>query len=683
MHLSIIIFFIWLTYMITVNQWYLFIYNWGMPLVMIAGSFIAGSTPESGGAFAFPVMSLAYNITPDVIRNFSLAIQSIGMTSASCFILKKKIPVDRAYLMLSTAGGAAGVVIGTLFLKNPGEPEYIKMLFFSFWLSFAFVLFYLNHVKKRAVNENLPALSGLQKFEMIIIGLCGGVLTSAIGSGIDILTFSYVTMRYSLSEKVATPTSVIIMAVNSIAGFTMRLLIHNDIGAEEFNLIKVCVPVVIFGAPLGVYFINRIKRTQIANFLYVIIVAQFLIAWAIIRPEGQLLFFSILVFIFGIIVFSFFGRIILFAAVLRKILVPERYMGRTFAWDINQTIGFDTGAGFLKNIVSHKNLAAALLILWTGAVIIFTGGDISVLFKSPVPFLIIAVAIFASTIANSTAADGGMIFLPALSLVFLEHLRTIDFARSYFSGQFYTLSEIIIAIQITQSFGMLSGGVSWWRSGVRLLIRENILNIAGVCIGVIIGKFYLKAEEEIIYRIFGSWNLVMFFVIVYNLVIVKNIPMRTKWPQSISWIFLPVGIAGGLMATWTSIGVGSLTSFVLILLLKPEISIANGSIMMAVSSMIIVVIDLVLNCSIPFEIILFTVPAVIIGGYSAPFFSLWLGRKFYRLAVRANPFIVFNSQGKKINKSILEYTSGQLVMSISFIIVCMYNAIYFLFIKPH
>ena len=127
--------------MIFTGQWHLFLSQWGMPLVMIAGSFIAGSTPESGGAFAFPVMSLVYNIPHDIIRNFSLAIQSIGMTSAPFFILKKKILIDRVYLYLSTIGGAAGVIIGTLFLKNAGQPEYLKILFFSFWLSFAFVLF--------------------------------------------------------------------------------------------------------------------------------------------------------------------------------------------------------------------------------------------------------------------------------------------------------------------------------------------------------------------------------------------------------------------------------------------------------------------------------------------------------------------------------------------------------------
>ena len=46
-----------------------------------------------------------------------------------------------------------------------------------------------------------------------------------------------------------------------------------------------------------------------------------------------------------------------------------------------------------------------------------------------------------------------------------------------------------------------------------------------------------------------------------------------------------------------------------------------------------------------------------------------------------NPYIAFNGKGEIINTGILEYTSGQLVMQISFIIVCLFNGIYYLFIK--
>ena len=44
---------------------------------------IAGSTSAGGGAVAFPVMTLMFEISPECARNFSLAIQSVGMTAAA------------------------------------------------------------------------------------------------------------------------------------------------------------------------------------------------------------------------------------------------------------------------------------------------------------------------------------------------------------------------------------------------------------------------------------------------------------------------------------------------------------------------------------------------------------------------------------------------------------------------
>lgn len=61
-----------------------------MSFTMIFGSFVAGSTPVGGGAVAFPVMVLYIKLLPEEGRDFSLMIQSIGMTSASFLILYSK-----------------------------------------------------------------------------------------------------------------------------------------------------------------------------------------------------------------------------------------------------------------------------------------------------------------------------------------------------------------------------------------------------------------------------------------------------------------------------------------------------------------------------------------------------------------------------------------------------------------
>jgi uncharacterized membrane protein YfcA len=276
---------------------------------MVFGSFIAGSSSEGGGAVAFPVMTLIFDFTPQVARNFSLAIQSIGMTAASYFIILKKVKVEFRYLIPVSIGGCFGIMAGTSHLVPYVHGPFAKMLFVTFWLSFAIVLFYINKIFKRDIIDELPRLSITELILLVIVGFLGGGLSSIIGSGIDILSFAYVTMRYHLSEKVATPTSVIIMAINSIVGFTMHACIINDFGSQEFNFWLVSIPVVIFGAPFGAYFINNKTRGFIANFLYWIIGIQFISALIIIQPSGQLLWFTIVAFLLGLSFFFGFTRI--------------------------------------------------------------------------------------------------------------------------------------------------------------------------------------------------------------------------------------------------------------------------------------------------------------------------------------------------------------------------------------
>jgi len=72
--------------MVSTESWALFLEDWYMTLTKVFGSFIAGASSEGGGAIAYPVMTLGFQISPEVARNFSLAIQSIGMTAATLWV---------------------------------------------------------------------------------------------------------------------------------------------------------------------------------------------------------------------------------------------------------------------------------------------------------------------------------------------------------------------------------------------------------------------------------------------------------------------------------------------------------------------------------------------------------------------------------------------------------------------
>ncbi|CAN0541238.1 unnamed protein product, partial [Scytosiphon promiscuus] len=69
-------------------------------------------------------------------------------------------------------------------------------------------------------------------------------------SGIDICTFSILTLLFRVSEKVATPTSVVLMAMNTLAGFMYRQLAMGGVESEAPRFFIVCDPVVVIGESL-------------------------------------------------------------------------------------------------------------------------------------------------------------------------------------------------------------------------------------------------------------------------------------------------------------------------------------------------------------------------------------------------------------------------------------------------
>lgn len=298
----------WIFYMSWTTNWGLFRENWFMTIVMIFGSLIAGASSEGGGAIAYPVMTLLFNIEPAIARNFSFAVQSFGMTSAALWIFLTRIRIEKTYLLFAGLGGLAGIIAGSWLIAPFVIPSYAKMMFVSFWLSFGLALWAVNFSKTRKKIDQLPVLTNVQKLELVLVGLAGGVFSSVFGNGLDICTFSYVVLKYGLSEKVATPTSVILMASNAVTGFFIQGAVLQNMQPEAIGYLLVCIPVVIFGAPIGAYTINRFGRQSIAFVLISIIILQFFTAIFVIRPDLNLSLFSTGVFVFGVIFFFLLTR---------------------------------------------------------------------------------------------------------------------------------------------------------------------------------------------------------------------------------------------------------------------------------------------------------------------------------------------------------------------------------------
>jgi len=302
---------LWAVAMFAGARWSLFADNWFMSVTMAFGSFVAGSTSQGGGAVAFPVMTLGFGIDPKGARDFSLMIQSVGMSSAAVAILWRRIPIERRALVLAGLGGAAGIIFGLAFVERWFESNPTKVFFVALWMAFGFALWRIEHLHRPVKRTQLgPACSHSTGF-LLAAGFAGGVVSALLGSGLDILVFALLVLGFRLCETVATPTSVILMASNSLVGFGWRALGWGDqppIAVETWGYWWVSAPIVAIGAPLGARFIAERGRHFIVNLLLVIIVLQFVTALVILPFDRALTLLAVATFGGGAGFFFFLWR---------------------------------------------------------------------------------------------------------------------------------------------------------------------------------------------------------------------------------------------------------------------------------------------------------------------------------------------------------------------------------------
>lgn len=299
---------IWIFTMSILKLWYLYANEWPISLTMVFGSFIAGASAEGGGAVAFPVFTLLFNMSPYTARNFSFAIQSIGMTSASLLILSRKIPIDKTAIKYCGISGIAGLIIGIFLIADNIPAKEVKLFFVSLWLSFGLVLFFNTFKKERIVIQKIEVELQKDRIILILFGFFGGIISSIFGNGVDIFSFCLLTLFFRLSEKIATPTSVIIMTINTIVGFLIHVFLVKDFDYIVLGYWLTAAPVALFAAPLGAFAISFISRKSIAAFLILLIFIQFIVAMIIIEPNNRQIILCFLVFISGGILFTILNK---------------------------------------------------------------------------------------------------------------------------------------------------------------------------------------------------------------------------------------------------------------------------------------------------------------------------------------------------------------------------------------
>ncbi len=212
--------------------------------------------------------------------------------------------------------------------------------------------------------------------------------------------------------------------------------------------------------------------------------------------------------------------------------------------------------------------------------------------------LLTLVAFFAASVANASAIGGGFLFMPLFIFV-------------------YQLAPpVALKLSIaTQAFGMSSGALTWGRD----YIDKNafiLASFASIC-GVWFATYNFAVPSGYIKPLFALISLGVFIALVIEMRL-KVTDQQQKAYFSFNTIgvfFILAAFAGGLVTGWTAIGVGEVVALYLLFFyrLRLDKAIGTGVAVLAVSSIAGFIFHTDLG-GIPWELLMFTVPGVILGG---------------------------------------------------------------------
>ena len=134
------------------------------------------------------------------------------------------------------------MILGLEFVDPYVSAKVKKMIFVCVWFAFAFALFLLNRYHKRKTYPTIPDVKPWKIIVLLLCGFIGGLFTAVVGGGVDICSFSVLTLLFRVTEKTATPTSVVMMAWTSLVGLFWRRVIQESVTLQAWNYIIVHRP---------------------------------------------------------------------------------------------------------------------------------------------------------------------------------------------------------------------------------------------------------------------------------------------------------------------------------------------------------------------------------------------------------------------------------------------------------
>ena len=134
---------------------------------------------------------------------------------------------------------------------------------------------------------------------ILILVIMGGIISGLVGSGMDVFSYSVLVLLFGLCEKVSTPTSVILMAINAVMGFLVHHFILDDFVNPITDYWLAAIPVVVVGAPTGAILCSLMEHQMVVGILMSLIGIEFLTSLLLIPLTKSVIlagFFALILF---------------------------------------------------------------------------------------------------------------------------------------------------------------------------------------------------------------------------------------------------------------------------------------------------------------------------------------------------------------------------------------------------
>ncbi len=272
--------------------------------------------------------------------------------------------------------------------------------------------------------------------------------------------------------------------------------------------------------------------------------------------------------------------------------------------------------------LSNPRFIILFLILWTGLLLSSSHALIDLVDYVSFSFLGTLGAIF----ANSTGAGGGVVFIPM-------------FAKLNFSEQQSVATSFAI-----QCFGMTAGAVTWWhhykteKTDLRLwqgFKRIIAMTTFASILGLLTVFYYQFKSPASLHISFSYFSLLLGLFIIITIYLLKPHRERSELYLLDYIAILLIGLFGGAVTAWLSVGVGELL-VIYLLLRRFDINMAVAAAVIVSAFTVWVAITQV-NSEVYWQVVMFAGPGAVLGGVFAKtlvthlsatklklFFACWL-----------------------------------------------------------